>query len=182
MGSEMCIRDSVWIGGIADDLRLWLMADDGVTAVGSDDKVTDWADQSGQEHDFTQSTGDHRRPEERANAINFNPAIDFNRTGSSDFLVDDDAEDYLEGLTAVSSFVAVDSDSTDNDQFIFSTSNDSEAPWGLRFDALGELSGKSNSLKTGLKLGDDNKLYEACLLYTSPSPRDRTRSRMPSSA
>ena len=25
-------------------------------------------------------------------------------------------------------------------------------------------------------------LFEACLLYTSPSPRDRTRSRMPSSA
>ena len=25
-------------------------------------------------------------------------------------------------------------------------------------------------------------LYDACLLYTSPSPRDRTRSRMPSSA
>ena len=24
--------------------------------------------------------------------------------------------------------------------------------------------------------------YNACLLYTSPSPRDRTRSRMPSSA
>ena len=24
--------------------------------------------------------------------------------------------------------------------------------------------------------------WEACLLYTSPSPRDRTRSRMPSSA
>ena len=24
--------------------------------------------------------------------------------------------------------------------------------------------------------------YTACLLYTSPSPRDRTRSRMPSSA
>ena len=25
-------------------------------------------------------------------------------------------------------------------------------------------------------------MYKACLLYTSPSPRDRTRSRMPSSA
>ena len=25
-------------------------------------------------------------------------------------------------------------------------------------------------------------LFETCLLYTSPSPRDRTRSRMPSSA
>ena len=30
------------------------------------------------------------------------------------------------------------------------------------------------------KLIDD--LYNGCLLYTSPSPRDRTRSRMPSSA
>ena len=26
------------------------------------------------------------------------------------------------------------------------------------------------------------EFYEICLLYTSPSPRDRTRSRMPSSA
>ena len=26
------------------------------------------------------------------------------------------------------------------------------------------------------------KMVDACLLYTSPSPRDRTRSRMPSSA
>ena len=25
-------------------------------------------------------------------------------------------------------------------------------------------------------------IYDFCLLYTSPSPRDRTRSRMPSSA
>jgi hypothetical protein len=27
-----------------------------------------------------------------------------------------------------------------------------------------------------------NNPYQTCLLYTSPSPRDRTRSRMPSSA
>ena len=30
--------------------------------------------------------------------------------------------------------------------------------------------------------GHDVTLREDCLLYTSPSPRDRTRSRMPSSA
>ena len=31
--------------------------------------------------------------------------------------------------------------------------------------------------------GEENlDLLESCLLYTSPSPRDRTRSRMPSSA
>ena len=28
----------------------------------------------------------------------------------------------------------------------------------------------------------DNMMVNSCLLYTSPSPRDRTRSRMPSSA
>ena len=30
--------------------------------------------------------------------------------------------------------------------------------------------------------GITEEIYEGCLLYTSPSPRDRTRSRMPSSA
>ena len=31
-------------------------------------------------------------------------------------------------------------------------------------------------------VANDTKLYLACLLYTSPSPRDRQKSRMPSSA
>ena len=34
----------------------------------------------------------------------------------------------------------------------------------------------------GLDQGDTLAPYNPCLLYTSPSPRDRTRSRMPSSA
>ena len=29
---------------------------------------------------------------------------------------------------------------------------------------------------------DNGRIVDTCLLYTSPSPRDRTRSRMPSSA
>ena len=32
------------------------------------------------------------------------------------------------------------------------------------------------------KLSPDGGQPEGCLLYTSPSPRDRTRARMPSSA
>ena len=35
--------------------------------------------------------------------------------------------------------------------------------------------------ESGVKMKDYN-LLNSCLLYTSPSPRDRTRSRMPSSA
>ena len=33
-----------------------------------------------------------------------------------------------------------------------------------------------------LALGLERQRHKGCLLYTSPSPRDRTRSRMPSSA
>ena len=43
-----------------------------------------------------------------------------------------------------------------------------------------------NKNTTDLTLAEERKLiqagYKICLLYTSPSPRDRTRSRMPSSA
>ena len=38
--------------------------------------------------------------------------------------------------------------------------------------------------RPGMYIGgtDERALHHLCLLYTSPSPRDRTRSRMPSSA
>ena len=48
--------------------------------------------------------------------------------------------------------------------------------------------GLSHSLGIPLLTTPDNQclivddVFETCLLYTSPSPRDRTRSRMPSSA
>ena len=42
------------------------------------------------------------------------------------------------------------------------------------------ISERLRSQTAGLKQAIDNS--EACLLYTSPSPRDRQKSRMPSSA
>ena len=39
-----------------------------------------------------------------------------------------------------------------------------------------------NPHQQGVFFGDFDKMFDRCLLYTSPSPRDRTRSRMPSSA
>ena len=44
---------------------------------------------------------------------------------------------------------------------------------GLLAVAIGEATEKSIK---------ENRVVKICLLYTSPSPRDRTRSRMPSSA
>ena len=57
-------------------------------------------------------------------------------------------------------------------------------PGTPRFDSLFNdiVSRKNNSIENGTKFFDKSALFHVCLLYTSPSPRDRTRSRMPSSA
>ena len=49
----------------------------------------------------------------------------------------------------------------------------------IAFEQLQVLSGKNYSQLAGLK---DDFIAKACLLYTSPSPRDLSTSRMPSSA
>ena len=54
--------------------------------------------------------------------------------------------------------------------------NDAESLEDLK-TAGGFIAGSSD-----ISLLNKNDLYDVCLLYTSPSPRDRTRSRMPSSA
>ena len=46
----------------------------------------------------------------------------------------------------------------------------------LRYETYGSKPFK------GIIKNIENKWFKSCLLYTSPSPRDRTRSRMPSSA
>ena len=45
----------------------------------------------------------------------------------------------------------------------------------------GVLDPQGEAVKNALKSLEYNKV-ESCLLYTSPSPRDRQKSRMPSSA
>ena len=45
---------------------------------------------------------------------------------------------------------------------------------------IGYIMVGTNDLDRAIKFYDE--LFKICLLYTSPSPRDRTRCRMPSSA
>ena len=56
---------------------------------------------------------------------------------------------------------------------------------GLVFQAIKDFDGSmSKTIESAGEIGGYNKpiLLEACLLYTSPSPRDGLLSRMPSSA
>ena len=48
-----------------------------------------------------------------------------------------------------------------------------------KFEMGGE---KAKETKRTTMVVETRTTYDSCLLYTSPSPRDRTRSRMPSSA
>ena len=52
---------------------------------------------------------------------------------------------------------------------------------GQPYQLIPAYSGPSALEKAG-EIMPDLILLDVCLLYTSPSPRDRTRSRMPSSA
>ena len=70
---------------------------------------------------------------------------------------------------------------TNNQKMLREIANDTITPKKRDFKVQNDLYEKKN----------DNDFYEGqdfddecygCLLYTSPSPRDRTRSRMPSSA
>ena len=48
---------------------------------------------------------------------------------------------------------------------------------------IGSYTYRAGTSSTVMRLDETNRIaYCICLLYTSPSPRDRTRSRMPSSA
>ena len=52
----------------------------------------------------------------------------------------------------------------------------------LTKDAYDKLGGIGDTAITEMTELGQQGLEQTCLLYTSPSPRDRTRSRMPSSA
>ena len=57
--------------------------------------------------------------------------------------------------------------------------------WLIMIPLLGSILGLAISYlikRVILPKGSPHRENPACLLYTSPSPRDRTRSRMPSSA
>ena len=53
---------------------------------------------------------------------------------------------------------------------------------GIPYRKIEELTGVNAGSVSRIKNSAQYLDFEACLLYTSPSPRDRTRSRMPSSA
>ena len=101
-------------GGVGDlnALQLWLRAEDGTDASGNGDPVGQWADQSGNGNDFTQSGS--QRPTLQTNVINGRPALQFNDS-NNEFLNDPDGNDnYVNGEPAFSVFTVSESNTINN--------------------------------------------------------------------
>ena len=69
------------------------------------------------------------------------------------------------------------------EEFASAMTVDSEVPKIPYMDALRKYGSDKPDLRIPIEMTDVSDIFvKSCLLYTSPSPRDRTRSRMPSSA
>ena len=69
-----------------------------------------------------------------------------------------------------------------SENFTFKKLVDLNEPWGSSFINNEELIITEKTGKIKIVNIISEEVYEVCLLYTSPSPRDRSVSRMPSSA
>ena len=65
---------------------------------------------------------------------------------------------------------------------LIGTNGKSNAKRAIRLVRSGSDLAASLAKSEFVRMNEDQQANETCLLYTSPSPRDRTRSRMPSSA
>ncbi len=65
-------------GGVSSDLKIWLKADAGTSGTTDGDLLTYWNDQSGNSVNATQSGGSSTQPRYITNAMNGNPALEFN--------------------------------------------------------------------------------------------------------
>src|SRR5674476_102427 len=57
-----------------------------------------------------------------------------------------------------------------------------ELPGDLQIRAHGDIERLGQKRASSVAVGSHKRMFRFCLLYTSPSPRDRQKSRMPSSA
>ena len=81
--------------------------------------------------------------------------------------------------------IAVENSKVSNDYFWKTNKYTDQDVFGRILDLTALINKPDGYLKGSLSDTEDVDYYEfniTCLLYTSPSPRDRTRSRMPSSA
>ena len=96
-----------------------------------------------------------------------------------------DLVDYIFTNQADIGFVSEIGSLVENESYFFATNIADVQIRGVEFESNVKFDLGANTslyLHNSLSVIGQSSSLETCLLYTSPSPRDRTRSRMPSSA
>lgn len=145
-------------------LTVWLRADVGVTTNGSGE-VTTWADQSGNNNDFTGVADANNAPTEVTSSPGLNNQPSINFAGDGDHFEDSDGENYINGSTEFTIFMVMKSDLTDTDRGLFI----SETPVGqdktltIRYDAAGANNGGAftDVVKTSILADDQSNQLES---------------------
>ena len=84
----------------------------------------------------------------------------------------------MESMSVMASDMGYDPrDGKNRDEIEGTTQDDRARDLGMMSEQL-----KNLSMEVFFEVGEDENLTYPCLLYTSPSPRDKRQSRMPSSA
>ncbi|MCB2194935.1 MAG: hypothetical protein KQH79_03700 [Bacteroidetes bacterium] len=151
------------------EVLFWLSADSLGLSNGS--PVTLWNDISGNNRDFAQGTVGNQ-PAYVSSGINSIPTVSFD--GTDDFLEDDDAENYINGLSGVSVIAVVQSNEIGSDAGFF----DTEDPDGqddllaIRYDEDGASSTFGEDvIKIGLETSSGNIQMESSEFIQSTSPQ-----------
>lgn len=146
------------------EILFWLSADS--LGLSNGNPVTLWNDISGNSRDFSQSTGSNQ-PSFVSSGINSISTVSFD--GTDDFLEDDDAENYINGLSGVSVIAVVQSNETASDAGFF----DTEDPDGqddlltMRYDDVGASGGGNDVMKMGLNTSSGSTSMESSALIQS---------------
>ncbi len=150
------------------EVLFWLSADS--LGLINGNPITQWNDLSGNGNYFIQSTVGNQ-PSFVSSGINSIPSVSFD--GTDDFLEDDDAEDYINGLSGISVIAVVQSNETGSDIGFF----DTEDPDGnddllaIRYDDAGSSGGGNDVLKLGLNTSSGSSSMESSASIQSTSPQ-----------
>lgn len=150
------------------ELLFWLSADS--LTLNNSDPVSVWNDISGNGRDFQQAASSNQ-PTYLNNGINTIPTVNFD--GVDDFLEDEDAEDYINGLSGISVIAVVQSNETESDAGFFDTEDPDGADdlLAIRYDDAGASGGGDDVMKFGLNTSSGNTSMESSALIQTTSPQ-----------
>lgn len=163
----------LWLDGADGTTLLDADGDNAATGTGGSNdgfsgSVAAWRDKSTNNHHVEQTNASRQPTLTTSNGLS---ALNF--AGNGDFLEDDDAENYLAGLSGFTIFTVIDSDAASTDRGIFITDvpDGSDDILSIRYDNAGFSGGGNDVLKAGVSVSGSSTSMETSNNSATASPQ-----------